>query len=272
MEGTLAARATMNADTTLRRAHRGGILGAIGAGLLLIALPVPPALAACGDEPGPGVDWSECQKMRLMIGSADLSNGDFVQTFFTGSDLAGVNLSGADLSLAELSNARLAGAHLTGVVLEKAVGTRVDFSGADLSGANLSAAEFSRSNFQRALLVGADFTNSEMNRSDFTEADLTGAVMAKAELARIVLKSAVISGVTFSYSNLARADLRGVDLGDADLTGSYMFLARIEGANLIGTKGLTAEQLAIACGSAETQLPSGLTAPDSWPCPDYTAE
>ena len=43
----------------------------------------------------------------------------------------------------------------------------------------------------------------------------------------------------------------------------------IEGADLSRTKGLTAEQLAIACGSAETQLPSGLTAPANWPCPDY---
>ena len=49
-----------------------------------------------------------------------------------------------------------------------------------------------------------------------------------------------------------------------------MFLTVIEGADLSRTKGLTADQLAIACGSAETQLPSGLTAPESWPCPAYT--
>ena len=70
----------------------------------------------------------------------------------------------------------------------------------------------------------------------------------------------------------ARADLSGADLGDADLTGAYMFLTQISSANLTATKGLTAEQLAIACGSTETQLPSGLTAPESWPCPDYSAE
>ena len=32
--------------------------------------------------------------------------------------------------------------------------------------------------------------------------------------------------MTFSYSNLARADLSGADFGDADLTGTYMFLTR----------------------------------------------
>ena len=80
-----------------------------------------PALAGCKDEPGPSVDWSECDKMRLMFNSVDLANGQFVQTFFSSTDLAGANLSGADLSLAELSNARLAGANLAGSLLEKAV-------------------------------------------------------------------------------------------------------------------------------------------------------
>lgn len=267
-----------NSPTRPARVSKGAVTciarqGAIAAALLLFAPPiVSPALAECSDEPGPGVDWSECEKGRLMFGSADLSNGAFVQTFFTGTDLAKANLAGSDLSLAELSNARLAGADLAGAVLEKAVGARVDFSGANMAGANLTAAEFSRSNFQRANLVGADLTNSELSRSDFTEADLTGAIMAKAELPRIVLAGAVVSGVTFTFSNLARADLRGVNFEDADFTGTYMFLTVIEGADLSRTKGLKADQLEMACGSAETQLPSGLTAPEGWPCPAYNAE
>jgi uncharacterized protein YjbI with pentapeptide repeats len=267
---TLPAHASKDAKACAAR-HRTR-RSAIGAALLLLALPTSPALAECNDEPGPEVDWSECQKARLMFGSADLSNGEFVETFFTSTDLAKANLAGSDLSLAEFSNARLAGADLTGAVLEKAVGSRVDFSGANMAGANLTAAEFSRSNFQRANLVGADLTNSELSRSDFTEADLTGAIMAKAELPRIVLASAVVSGVTFSFSNLARADLRGVNFDDADFTGSYMFLTVIEGADLSRTKGLKADQLEMACGSAETQLPSGLSAPEGWPCPAYHEE
>jgi uncharacterized protein YjbI with pentapeptide repeats len=96
--------------------------------------------------------------------------------------------------------------------------------------------------------------------------------MAKAELARIVLTGAVVAGVSFTYSNLSRADLRGLDLEDADLTGSYMFLTQIGGANLSGTKGLTQGQIDIACGTSDTQLPTGLAAPPSWPCPDYAEE
>jgi uncharacterized protein YjbI with pentapeptide repeats len=86
------------------------------------------------------------------------------------------------------------------------------------------------------------------------------------------LTDATISGVTFSFSNLSRADLRGADLQDADLTGAYMFLTQIGGADLSRTSGLTADQLGIACGSADTRLPEGMTPPPSWPCPDYASE
>jgi len=238
----------------------------------MLSLSAGSASADCKEEPKPGVDWSDCQKTRLMIGGADLSGGIFNQTFFTSTDLREANLSGAELVRAEFSNANLAGADLSGANMEKAAATRADFSGADLSNANLASAEFSRSNFTRANVTGAEFNASEMNRSDFTEADLTGANMAKAELARVILIDAVVSGVSFGYSNLSRANLTGTDLEDADLTGTYMFLTRIDGADLSRTKGLTADQLEIACGSADTRLPEGLATPESWPCPDYSAE
>lgn len=238
-------------------------------GLALAVMATSPANAGCRDQARPGVDWSECQKARLMIGGIDLSGGIFVQTFFTSSDLRGADLSGADLTLAEFSLASLAGANLSGANLEKAVATRADLSGADLSNARLFAAEISRSNLQDANLTGADLTNSEMNRSDFTRADLTGAIMQRAELARIVLTDATISGVSFAYSNLSRSNLIDVHLGNADLTGSYTFLTRIGGADLSQTTGLTNWQLSLACGTSETKLPAGLVAPESWPCPDY---
>jgi len=111
-----------------------------------------------------------------------------------------------------------------------------------------------------------------MNRSDFSEADLTGANMSKAELARVILRDAVISGVPLSYSNLSRADISGTDFEDAELTGTYMYLTLLNGADLSRTKGLTQYQVSLACGNDQTALPEGLTAPDHWPCPDYSAE
>ncbi len=265
-------RPTRSTAKTATASRAGDWLILTALSLAIFAMASAMAQADCKEEPGPGIDWSECQKTRLMISGRDLSGGTFELTFFTSTDLRNADLSGANLVRAEFSNASLAGAELPGANLEKAAGLRTDFSGANLADARLYGAEFSRANFKRATLTGVDFGASEMNRSDFTEADLTGANMAKAELARVTVTDAVISGVSFSFSNISRADFRGVDLDDADLTGTYMFLTQLGGADLSRTKGLTAGQLEIACGSGSTLLPAGLSAPDSWPCPDYAAE
>jgi len=228
-----------------------------------------PAYGGCRDEPTPGVDWSECEKARLMIPEHDLSKGRFIQTFFTSTDLRGSNLSGADLTQVELSMASLAGANLAGANLQKAIGQRTDFTAADLRNVQFAGSEFSRSKFVDANLSGSVFFNSELNRSDFKGANLSGADMSKAELARVKLADAKISGVNFTYSNLSRADLSGADLGEANFTGSYLFLTRFAGSDLSRATGLIQAQIDIACGSAETKLPAGLTAPSTWPCPDY---
>src|SRR3712207_6452431 len=94
--------------------RRAGILFAI-----LVAFAAAPASADCDDEPGPGVDWSECEKARLMMAEQDFSGGSFVATFFTASDLRGGNLAGADLTRSDLSLASLAEADLSGASLEK---------------------------------------------------------------------------------------------------------------------------------------------------------
>jgi uncharacterized protein YjbI with pentapeptide repeats len=96
--------------------------------------------------------------------------------------------------------------------------------------------------------------------------------MSKAELARIDLTEARISGVSFTNSNLSRSDLRDLDLIDADFSGTYMYLTRLDGADLSRTKGLTTDQLAIACGTQRTRLPDGISPPPNWPCPDLGAD
>ncbi len=118
------------------------------------------------------------------------------------------------------------------------------------------------------MLAGSSFAKAEVNRSTFEGADLTGAAMSKAELARVILTKAKVSGVTFSYSNLARADLRGLSLEGADLAGAYLFLTRVDGTDMGKAAGLKQEQVDLACGTAETQLPPGLTQPRDWPCSD----
>jgi uncharacterized protein YjbI with pentapeptide repeats len=127
-------------------------------------------------------------------------------------------------------------------------------------------AELGRANFAQAVLTGASFAKAEVNRSTFEGADLTGADMSKAELARTSFKGAKAGGGNFSYSNLARVDLRGVPLPGVKLTGTYLYLTLVAGADLSQVAGLKQEQLDLACGSPETKLPPGLKAPQNWPC------
>jgi hypothetical protein len=53
-----------------------------------------------------------------------------------------------------------------------------------------------------------------------------------------------------------------------DLTGAYLFLTQIGGSDLSGVKGLTAEQVRLACGTKDTKLPAGMPPPDRWSCED----
>ena len=124
----------------------------------------------------------------------------------------------------------------------------------------------SRSAFNQANLAGANMSKSELNRSDFTQADLTGADLSRAELARVVFTRAQSRRGQFQlFQPVTRQSGRSRS-GRVDLTGSYLFLTQLGGANLAGAKGLTQAQLDMACGDASHQTASGLTAPKSWPC------
>lgn len=242
--------------------------GAIMGGALVSMLWALPAFAGCSDPPRQKVDWSGCPKTQLMLSNDDLSGGIFKRTVLSSTDFTNAKLAGAKLEEAEISFTRFEGADLTGGDLSKAVGWRANFKNAKLEKAELDGAQFSRANFAQAKLAGANLTKSELNRSDFTGADLTRADISKAELARVVFKNATLAGINADHANLARADLASVDLQDANMTGAYLYRTQVSGADLSRTKGLTQEQVTIACGSQQTKLPAGLTVPKTWPCAD----
>jgi uncharacterized protein YjbI with pentapeptide repeats len=214
--------------------------------LILLAATPFTAQAGCSDRPGPGVDWSKCQKMRLVLRGADLSGGRFERTNLSSSDLMEASLVGANLKESNLERTRL--------------------QEADLQGANLSKVQGSRANLEEANLAGANLTKAEMPRANMAGANLARADLSKTELGRAVLRKADLTGASLRYANIARADFTEANLEAVDFTGSYTFLTRIEGTDLSKTVGLTQTQLDLACGDTETMLPAGLERPAKWPC------
>ncbi|MXQ13202.1 pentapeptide repeat-containing protein [Microvirga makkahensis] len=224
------------------------------------------AEAKCQDGPGPGVDWAGCSKARLMLNGEDLSDANFKRSLLTLSDFAGSRMLGADLSETEISRTRFEKSDLSKADFTKALGWRANFAGAVLVEANFASSDMNRSNFAQAQALGANFQKAELNRSDFSGANLERATMTKAELARVIFQHAKLTGVDFSFSNLSRAQLQGAVLQDVIMTGSYLYLTQLAGVDLSAVKGLTQAQIDIACGDAQTRLPTGLTPPKTWPC------
>ncbi len=62
-----------------------------------------------------------------------------------------------------------------------------------------------------------------------------------------------------SHASLKRADLTNANLERANLADVVLRLADMSGANLRDVRGLTQDQLDMACGNENTVLPSGLT-------------
>ncbi|WOS61367.1 pentapeptide repeat-containing protein [Sinorhizobium fredii] len=242
-----AATSAEHARGPSEAVKRRGIVACVVA-LAASSLACSAAAADCKSLPGPGADWQDCNKRQLMLGGSDLKGGNLVDTDFASTDLNGADLTAANLEKATLVRASLAGAKADKANFSRVEGYRGDFSG-------ISA-------------EGALFVSSELQRADFTGARLTGADFEKAELGRANFGKAVVTGTRFSVANLSRADLSGaVFEGPIDFDRAFLFLTRIEGLDLSAAKGLTQDQVDLACGDAATKLPAGLTAPDKWPCP-----
>ena len=170
---------------------------------------------------------------QILVGD-DFRGATLRSANLTGADLSVTNLTGANLGFAKLSGASLTGADLTGADL-----TWADLTGAELGSANLSGAELGSAKLSGAKLIGAHLTGANLSG-----ADLTGTSLLSADL----------TGADLSIANLTGADLLGAHLSGASLTAAI----------LTGAIGLTQTQLTSACGSAETELPKGLTIK---PCP-----
>jgi uncharacterized protein YjbI with pentapeptide repeats len=104
---------------------------------------------------------------------------------------------------------------------------------------------------QFTTLIVAHLEGANLENADLLEANLVAAHLQGAKLIR----------TRFQDAELGNADLRGANLEEANLAG-----ARLDGAHLTEVKGLTQDQVNIACVDEETKLPEGFTKPA--PCPE----
>jgi len=218
--------------------------------LAIAASMFTPSLAQavhCNSPPSPGLDWSNCNKRKLMLERSNLEGATLISADFTSSDLRGTNLNSANL--------------------EKATLVRASLAGASVQRANFASVEAYRISFVGAFAERASFVRAGLQRADFSRARLTGANFEKAELGRANFKGAVLTGTKFSQANLSRADLSLVIFeGPIEFDDAFMYLTRIEGLDLSAASGLQQAQIGQACGDAATKLPAGFSRPANWPC------
>ncbi len=134
---------------------------------------------------------------------------------------------------------------------------------------DLSMANLNRANLSGAILGGAHLWGARLRGADLGGADLRGADLLIADLSEASLTGANLRGADLSNTNLRQAWLRRACLSGANLIGAYLGNADLRDANLSGTDlrltgGLTQEQIDLAKGDSNTQLPDGLHVPDRW--------
>jgi uncharacterized protein YjbI with pentapeptide repeats len=135
---------------------------------------------------------------------------------------------------------------------------RLDLSNCDLSGAQMPAHHFERANFRGSLFLSqANLNGAYLNGVDMSEARLEGADLNEADL----------EDAQFISAHLEQAQL------NAQLQGTILNDAHLEGAFLTTAKGLTLDQLAQAWGDKDTNLPSGLRPRNKrWAEPESTPD
>jgi uncharacterized protein YjbI with pentapeptide repeats len=123
-------------------------------------------------------------------------------------------------------------------------GYRAKFCEADLREIDFHMAMLAGANFTKAKLQKAQLPYANLTRANFSEAQLQNANLDNAMLHLTILHKAILDGTSLQNAMLYQAKLQGVDLSNV--------------------KGLTQNQINMACLNKHTKLPQGLSRPK--PC------
>lgn len=130
-------------------------------------------------------------------------------------------------------------------------------AGQSCSGCNLFQADLSYRD-----LPGIDVSRSRLRQADLSLAIMNQANFAHANLSIANLFGARFTGANFQGTNLQRVSAVGAYFGGANLAGADLTGANLSGAEMRTARGLSQNQLNLACGDHSTQLPAGLSIPD----------
>jgi hypothetical protein len=119
------------------------------------------SIANCSIEPGPGINWTNCQQVGLQLDNVDMNKAMVSSASLTGAILSNVNFSNANFSYVELSISTL---------------NDVDFSNAILLGAIFRNSKLNNVNFSNSDLRYVNLTGATLKNINFSSADLSSAV------------------------------------------------------------------------------------------------
>jgi uncharacterized protein YjbI with pentapeptide repeats len=120
--------------------------------------------------------------------------------------------------------------------------------------ANLCEADLRDEVLNKAMLAGANFAKAKLQKAQLEQANLTRANFSEAQLQSANLDNAM----------LHLAILQKAMLDNASLQNAMLYQTNLQGADLSNVKGLTQNQINMACLDQHTKLPPGLSRPK--PC------
>jgi Pentapeptide repeats (8 copies) len=136
------------------------------------------------------------------------------------------------------------------------VGRGDDLSGCDLSDRDLAAEDLRGTDLRDADLHGAELAGADLRGADLRGADLSDAKLARpgdgeaaSEAGAAVLDEADLRGADLSGANLAGVSAREANFEEADFTQT-----RLQGNDLVGTRGITGDDFVAAFSVPRTHL------------------
>lgn len=112
---------------------------------------------------------------------------------------------------------------------------------------------------QTMACAGCDLSGAHLRVARLPGADLAGADLSQADLISADLGRTNLTGANLTNANLIRASLVGANLTGTRMAGANLTRTHIEDTDLTAAIGLTQAQLRLACGNANTKLPTGFT-------------